>query len=76
METAKVFTTGRSQAVRIPKEYRFDTEELYINKIGDTVILTPFSALAEAFDKGARMLSEDFLSEGIPDSFPSERIEL
>ena len=32
MEIAKVFTNGRSQAVRIPKEYRFDVDELYINK--------------------------------------------
>ena len=37
MEIAKVFTNGRSQAVRIPKEYRFDVDELYINKIGETV---------------------------------------
>ena len=76
MEVAKVFTTGRSQAVRIPKQYRFDTDELYINKIGEAVILTPFSALAEAFDKGAQLLSDDFLAEGAPESVPSERLEL
>ena len=41
METTRVFTNGRSQAVRIPKEYRFAVDEVYINKIGDTVMLTP-----------------------------------
>ena len=76
MEIARVFTNGRSQAVRIPKEYRFDVDELYINKIGETVVLTPVCALAEAFDNGIKMLSEDFLSDGIPESIPSERLEL
>ena len=76
METARVFTNGRSQAVRIPKEYRFQTDEVFINKIGDALVLTPARALASAFDKGAAMLSEDFLAGGVPDSIPSEREEL
>ena len=76
METAKVFTNGRSQAVRIPKEYRFDVKEVFINKIGDAVILTPVSSLAAAFDQGAAMLTDDFLSDGIPESVSSEREEL
>ena len=41
MMTAKVFENGRSQAVRLPKEYRFNDEEVAINKIGDIVILMP-----------------------------------
>ena len=45
MQTAKVFTSGRSQAVRIPKEFRFDTEEVFINRVGDAVILTPIQQL-------------------------------
>ncbi|MHB8380820.1 MAG: antitoxin [Candidatus Binataceae bacterium] len=39
--TAKVFTTGRSQAVRIPKEYRFACDEVTIEREGVRVILTP-----------------------------------
>ncbi|HYB89455.1 MAG TPA: type II toxin-antitoxin system VapB family antitoxin [Candidatus Binataceae bacterium] len=39
--TAKVFTTGRSQAVRIPKEYRFSCDEVLIEREGERVILTP-----------------------------------
>ena len=76
MQTARVFTNGRSQAVRIPKEFRFDVDEVYVNKIGDTLILTPTKSLAEAFDRGASMLTEDFLVDGVPESTPSERLEL
>lgn len=76
MGIAKVFTSGRSQAVRIPKEYRFDSEEVYINKIGDSVVLTPKESLAAVFDRGARMLTDDFLSEGVPESIQVKREEL
>lgn len=39
--TAKIFRTGRSQAVRLPKECRFDADEVKVTKIGDRVILEP-----------------------------------
>ncbi|MFZ0890735.1 MAG: type II toxin-antitoxin system VapB family antitoxin [Candidatus Binataceae bacterium] len=39
--TAKVFMTGRSQAVRIPKEFRFSCDEVLIERAGERVILTP-----------------------------------
>ncbi len=39
--TAKVFTTGRSQAVRLPKEFRFDTKEVTVERQGDAIILRP-----------------------------------
>ena len=76
METTRVFTNGRSQAVRIPKQYRFDVDELYVNKIGDTLMLTPKASLASAFEMGAAMLTEDFLRDGLPEEIPSERDEL
>lgn len=40
-DTAKVFWSGRSQAVRLPKEFRFDGEEVHIRREGSRVILTP-----------------------------------
>jgi antitoxin VapB len=43
MDTAKLFTTGGSQAVRLPKEYRFDGAEVFIRKEGRAVILEPKS---------------------------------
>jgi antitoxin VapB len=39
--TAKLFKTGRSQAVRLPKEFRFEGTEVLIKKVGDSVVLTP-----------------------------------
>lgn len=41
MTTAKVFMTGRSQAVRIPKPFRFSTREVFVRRSGDSIILSP-----------------------------------
>jgi antitoxin VapB len=41
METAKIFWSGRSQAVRLPKEFRFDTDQVRIRRHGQAVILEP-----------------------------------
>lgn len=41
LATAKVFTTGRSQAVRLPKAFRFDTAEVTIERQGNAVVLRP-----------------------------------
>lgn len=41
MTTTTVFKSGNSQAVRIPKEYRFEDQEVSINKFGDVVMLMP-----------------------------------
>ena len=39
MQTAKIFMTGRSEAVRLPKDFRFGSKEVYIKKYGDLVML-------------------------------------
>jgi antitoxin VapB len=41
---AKVFMTGRSQAVRLPKEYRFAGDSVHINRLGNAIVLTPKTA--------------------------------
>ena len=41
METAKVFTNGGSQAVRLPKDCRFDEDEVLVRRVGNVVILVP-----------------------------------
>jgi len=41
MTTAKVFMTGRSQAVRIPKPFRFSTREVSVRRSGDSIVLSP-----------------------------------
>ena len=43
METAKLFWTGRSQAVRLPKEFRFEGDEVQIRRHGAAVILEPIA---------------------------------
>ncbi|HEX3920608.1 MAG TPA: type II toxin-antitoxin system VapB family antitoxin [Caulobacteraceae bacterium] len=47
--TAKLFTHGGSQAVRLPKEFRFDGKEVSIRKEGDAVILEPVKRDMKAF---------------------------
>ena len=44
MKTAKVFMQGNSQAVRLPKEFRFTSDEVFIKKSGDMVVLIPKKA--------------------------------
>ena len=54
-ETAKVFMTGRSQAVRLPKSFRFDASEVLIKKVGAGVLLIPiekrWDLMREALDE-------------------------
>lgn len=50
MDTAKLFVTGRSQAVRLPKEFRFDGDEVFIKRVGDAVVLLPRHGWGTLFD--------------------------
>lgn len=75
-QTTKVFMNGRSQAVRIPLEFRFEEDELYINKIGDTLMLTPKSSLVGTLRKGIELISDDFMEGGRPEEIPTIREEL
>ena len=60
MMTAKIFENGGSQAVRLPKEYRFDANEVSINKIGNIVLLSPKSDKWESVLQAIDMFSEDY----------------
>ncbi len=64
MDTAKLFVNGQSQAVRLPKEYRFSGTEVFIQKVGDAVLLFPKERAWETFLNGLSSFSDDFLSEG------------
>lgn len=69
--------SGRSQAVRIPKEYRFEKDqELYVNKIGSTVVITPATSLQDSYRKGLQMFTDDFLADGRPEEALNKRIDL
>lgn len=76
MTTAKIFENGRSQAVRLPKEYRFDSDEVMINRIGDIVMLIPKNAKWEPFRNAVDMFSVDFMVEGRGTQILQERESL
>ncbi|MER8443941.1 type II toxin-antitoxin system VapB family antitoxin [Mesorhizobium sp. M1066] len=61
MEKAKVFWSGRSQAVRLPKEFRFETDEVSIRRHGQTVILEPLAQDWAWLDQVIGPLDNDFV---------------
>ena len=75
--TAKIFMHGRSQAVRLPKEFRLPGKEARVSRVGDKVILEPMEKApfdietwrAELVAAGARA----FLPDGLPEDKPSAR---
>lgn len=79
MQRAKVFWNGRSQAVRLPKEFRFEGDEVAIRREGDLVILEPVTPDEDEWawlDRITGPLDEDFL-RAIDEDLPmQERPEL
>jgi antitoxin VapB len=63
MNKAKLFKNGRSQAVRLPKEFRFDGDEVFIKKVGDAVILIPYHAPWNTLVESLKLFSADFMGE-------------
>ncbi len=63
MHTAKLFTNGRSQAVRLPREFRFDESEVFITKVNDMVILYPRRKGWDLLGKGIARFTEDFMAD-------------
>ncbi len=64
MQTAKIFQNGRSQAVRLPKEYQFSGNEVFIQKHGNAVLLLPQNKIWESFLEGLNGFSDDFMATG------------
>ena len=63
MKTAKVFKNGQSQAVRLPKEFRFEDSEVFIKKTGNIVQLIPRSDSWNSLFASLKKFSPDFLEE-------------
>ena len=63
MDTAKIFQNGKSQAIRLPKEYRFCGTKVYLKRIGNAVVLLPeqdsWQTLLESLDQ----FSDDFMAD-------------
>ena len=64
MDTARIFQNGRSQAVRLPKKYRFDGDEVFVHKIGNAVVLLPVRNSWDALFQSLEQFSEDFMQGG------------
>lgn len=64
METAKIFENGKSQAVRLPKKFRLSGDEVYVQKVGQAVVLMPKESAWEIFMDGINSFTEDFFADG------------
>jgi antitoxin VapB len=71
-KSAKIFMNGRSQAVRLPKDCRFDCDEVYVEKQGDKVIISAVRPGWDEFFDAVSVFGDDFLTnrENLP---PQER---
>ena len=75
MDTAKLFINGRSQAVRLPKEFRFEGDEVFIKRVGDAVVLLPRHGWNTLFD-GLNAFEPGFaIARDQPPMQPREAIE-
>lgn len=76
MDKAKVFWSGRSQAVRLPKEYRVDSNELRIRRHGNAIVLEPVADGWQWLDALTGPLDEDLIEATEEQLAVQERPEL
>lgn len=63
MKTAKLFKNGESQAVRLPKEFRFEGDEVLIKKSGNAVVLLPKKKSWDSLVESLTQFSSDFMAD-------------
>ncbi|MDI6801595.1 MAG: type II toxin-antitoxin system VapB family antitoxin [Thermodesulfovibrionales bacterium] len=63
MKTAKLFQNGQSQAVRLPKEFRFEDDHVFIKKSGNVVVLIPAKGSWDSLFRSLDKFSDDFMPE-------------
>ena len=76
METAKIFENGRSQAVRLPKKFRFNVDEVVVQQLGDAVLLVPKDSLWQTFMDGINGFTDDIFENGRNQGIQEERENL
>lgn len=64
MKTAKIFRSGNSQAVRIPKEFQMQGNEVEIERKGEVLLLRPKKGSWDAFSESLHKFTDDFMSDG------------
>ena len=73
MNTAKLFMTGNSQAVRLPKAFRFEGAEVEIFRRGEEVVLRPRASTGAAVFDVLAKLPDDFMKDGRDDTPAQDR---
>lgn len=63
LQTAKLFKNGQSQAVRLPRAYRFEGAEVYIKKVGEAVVLLPINHPWTTMFDSLNLFSDDYMDE-------------
>lgn len=63
MDTAKLFANGRSQAVHLPQQYRFEGDFVFIKRQGNAVILLPCQGQWQALFDSLKQFSDDFIAD-------------
>lgn len=63
MKTAKLFRNGQSQAVRLPKSFRFNGDRVFIKRVGNAVVLIPYQDSWETLFESLEQFSDDFMQE-------------
>jgi antitoxin VapB len=63
VKTAKLFKNGQSQAVRLPRDFRFDDDYVFIKKEGKVVMLIPAKGSWQSLFNSLNKFSDDFLAE-------------
>lgn len=76
MDTAKIFENGRSQAVRLPKKFRFNVDEVVVQQLGDAVLLVPKDSLWQTFMDGVNGFTDDIFENGRNQGVQEERENL
>ena len=76
MQTAKLFWSGRSQAVRLPKDFRFEGKEVRIRRRGNAVILEPIADDWDWLDRLPGKFDDDFIAAVNEDPGQQERPDL
>ncbi len=63
IHVAKIFMSGCSQAVRLPKDFRFDCDEVYVRKHGEGIIISPKKSSWDDFFDAESAFGDDYLQE-------------
>lgn len=76
MDMADVLYNGNNQIINIPSQYHIDSNKVYVNKIGDLIMLIPADKTKESFMSSFDLFSDDFISDGRANDIESKRESL